>query len=368
MLHGPEGAQRASENRVSGPCVVRDHRRFQGQRSDSHAVLRVAVGVIVPIALILASSATLAQDTSPDTGLGSQVDRSLKPGDVVTDHGITIVVPDPGTSVWGELKFRDGTSQSLMVETDTLGRVTLFQVGDEAAPNAADDLITGVAQAATGTDPKAMVAEVNKAAKARKRDCSDTYRNLYSWRMPRLAWRLNAKGAPKSLLDADGGTTGIAAALTRAQVNVTAAHNDCGRKDHVSAKGSFLGYTRNTANVSVGRGCSKGDHKSVISFGDLPRYSVAMTCVYQQRKHVAREADIRINNVDALWALRGPGCGGRHLLLEAAITHEFGHAYGLAHASSYAHPTLTMQPIIPFCSLAPTTLGAGDLKGLEAKY
>ena len=50
------------------------------------------------------------------------------------------------------------------------------------------------------------------------------------------------------------------------------------------------------------------------------------------------------------------------------MTHEFGHAYGLAHASTFRNPNLTMQPLVRACSMGHSTLGLGDMLGLEKKY
>lgn len=396
MPHGPEGAQRASEQPAPDPVAVRipiepqlrsnalhtpvarvaiepHSARWPGRIRGAGALARIALGAALPVLLILATGGgALAQDLAPEPSSRPQVDRTLRPGDVVSDYGISVVVPDRGESVWGELKFRDGTYQTLMVETDAVGRVTLVSVGDEAAVDAAAVLLTGVAEASTSEPGNQMMpatdAAVATVGARRRRECTDTYRNLYRWRMRNLEWRLNARHAPKALLDKDGGASRIVAALKRAQHNVTDADNVCGYKDRVSARGRYLGQSRRTADVSGGGRCSKGDHRSVISFADLPYWSIAMTCVYQQRRGVAKEADILINDVDALWALSRDRCKGDRLLLEAAITHEFGHAYGLGHASAYYHRSLTMQPIIPFCSLGPASLGLGDIKGLERKY
>ena len=70
----------------------------------------------------------------------------------------------------------------------------------------------------------------------------------------------------------------------------------------MSAKGALVGITRRAPNVAGTGRCMGGDGHSVIKFGDLPSYSIAMTCVYGIRKGVATESDIRMNNVDTRWA------------------------------------------------------------------
>jgi hypothetical protein len=129
-----------------------------------------------------------------------------------------------------------------------------------------------------------------------------------------------------------------------------------------------MGSTSRRPDISSGGSCQGGDGRSVIQFGDLPSYSIAMTCVYGIRDGRAAESDIRINNSETRWALSKASCTGRELLLEAGMTHEFGHAYGLAHASVYRNPSLTMQPLVRACSKAHSSLGLGDMLGLEKKY
>ena len=72
--------------------------------------------------------------------------------------------------------------------------------------------------------------------------------------------------------------------------------------------------------------------------------------------------------VHADWIVNiGGDCRSKYSV-EAAATHEFGHAFGLGHVSESLHPALTMSPVIAACQSSETTLGLGDVRGLEAKY
>ena len=53
--------------------------------------------------------------------------------------------------------------------------------------------------------------------------------------------------------------------------------------------------------------------------------------------------------------------------IRAVATHEFGHAFGLAHVT-LLHPNQTMSPLILPCQNSQATLGRGDVLGLRAKY
>lgn len=309
-------------------------------------------------------AAPVAGHAGHGRGMERKLAPRLVPGAIVRDHGLTVAVPRRGGFTWGELKFADGTYQELAVETATDGRVFVHGRGDERAAILRERLQVG----AFGTDGGRVSPDAGATVKGGRGECVDTYRNLYFWRTPKLEWRFNPNGTPAYLRDEDGGTEAVQAAIVRAQRNILTSRNRCDRGDRVTAKGSLLGLTRRSPNISAGGGCLGGDGHSTIRFADLPSYSIAMTCVYGVRNGIAKESDIRINGVDTRWAVNMATCSGRELLLEAGMTHEFGHAYGLAHASMYRNPALTMQPLVRNCSQAHSTLGLGDMLGLEKKY
>jgi hypothetical protein len=291
---------------------------------------------------------------------------ALRPGQLFDDHGLTVRVPQPGGWVWGELKMADGTWQEVAVETAKDGTVFVRGRGNERRTALAERRRMAAA-GISSADPSR--ASETRAAKGADNECRDDFKNLYWWRLPRLEWRFNPAGTPAYLLDDDGSTTSVQAALQRAQDNITSSANRCGRADKVGAKGSLIGISKGRPDVSAKGSCTGGNGRSVIQFGSLPSYSIAMTCVYGiGSNHLAREADIRINNVGTRWATSRASCTGKELLLEAGMTHEFGHAYGLAHASTFRNPALTMQPLVRACSQGHSSLGLGDMLGLEKKY
>lgn len=361
MQEAWKGAQRASFDQIPGRSTPSSPSRSRPSSRGSRSLLR-AIAISLPVLLLLPVLAV------PAAAHGRVADRrvapKLAPGALVRDHGLTVTVPQRGGFVWGELKLADGTWQEIAVETDLDGTVYVRGRGDERAATIAERR----AVAARGTAGAAPGAKAEIAGSGGSGECRDDFRNLYWWRLPRLDWKFNPARTPHYLLDADGTTRRVQAAIQRAQDNITGSTNRCARGDRVGATGALMGITRRVPNVSGTARCTGGDGQSVIGFGDLPSYSIAMTCVYGVRNGVARESDIRMNHVDTRWATDKATCSGRDLLIEGAMTHEFGHAYGLAHASIYRNPSLTMQPLVRACSMGHSTLGLGDMLGLEKKY
>lgn len=79
---------------------------------------------------------------------------------------------------------------------------------------------------------------------------------------------------------------------------------------------------------------------------------------------------ITINAVDYDWAIVDPAAGAATTCdgafdLQSTLTHELGHALGLAHS---ADPTATMYPKSRPCDAARRTLAPDDLDGIAAAY
>lgn len=186
--------------------------------------------------------------------------------------------------------------------------------------------------------------------------CVDDAYNLTGPRWQEtLQWSFNAASTPSRL-----SRSAVVEALKRAFSNITNANNDCGLAVSLSASASYLGTTTRTAK------CNSYDGHNVISFRDLPSGTMARACWWSINGRLV-EADIQINRNKA-WALSTASCN-RQPLLEATMTHEVGHAFGLSHVAESGHGRLTMSPILDgLCNNAESTLGLGDILALQRLY
>jgi hypothetical protein len=149
--------------------------------------------------------------------------------------------------------------------------------------------------------------------------------------------------------------------LVRSFNNLVNANNDCGLPDNVSATHSFKGTTSRSPN------CNRRDGFNVVGFGRMSRGVLAVTCFWMSGGRIV-EADMKINNRER-WALSASSCSGDMPMLEATITHEAGHVFGLDHIGERRHGRLTMSPFIDGpCNNNEATLGWGDIRGLEQIY
>jgi hypothetical protein len=174
-------------------------------------------------------------------------------------------------------------------------------------------------------------------------------------------WSFNAGSTPG---DITRGAT--ERALKRAIANMTGAHNDCGRRDNVSATAIYQGRTDRRPAPTKAGGCGNQDNMNVVGFGRLPAGIAGLTCIWSSGDRIL-EADIKLDR-NARWATSLAGCSFESMV-EAVATHEFGHVYGLGHVKESTHGRLTMSERLDgYCQMNEATLGKGDLLGLEEIY
>jgi hypothetical protein len=291
------------------------------------------------VALAITAAGLLT--SAPAIAAGPPTD--LHPGDRVQDHGVSVTVPKRGHFVSVEALTVSG-SQILTVKTSLRGKVVVSEWGDEQ------------------TDP-------GTGSSGGPSDCNDDAYGLKAWRWnTTFNWYFNAGSTPGELNvdNAEG-------AIRDGARNIVLATNNCNRADNISATAAYQGRTN--ANVQIGSDNScvgNGNGINSVGFGDLKQGTLGLACTWAHatpREVLADESDVRLNSADHKWiAVIGPNCSDRWSI-EAVMTHERGHTFGLGHVSEDTHGKLTMSTDINGkCQNSESTLGLGDMKGLETKY
>lgn len=269
-------------------------------------------------------------------------------GRVIADHGVLIAVPPPGHKVGGEAMLLDGTTQVLELARRADGTVVLSDVGDEHAEGA-----DAGGHGESGVNP-----------------CHDAAFQMSDYRESddRL-WHYKASTTPPGL-----SIGAVAQDLVNGFNAVTGSHNDCGLADEVDARQRYGGNTTHPTGINFeGRCPAEGDGHSVVDFGNLPDTTLARTCWRGVRTaqgwYEITEADVKIRSAAPVFTgAVQPGCTGARYSIEAIVTHEAGHSFGLRHVPEREHPELTMSEQTPACSRAPVTLGLGDIEALRSVY
>jgi hypothetical protein len=222
-----------------------------------------------------------------------------------------------------------------------------------AAPGASANAHRGAA-----SQPSSAGAGASRSA------CSDS---AYAFLGPAARWKSTLRWAFRaSSVPAGLNTADVLSIIKRSFRNITRARNDCGMPDMVSATSRYLGTTSTKPGVSASADCLGQDGHNVVGFGSLGGYFSGYTCIYWEGDEIV-EMDMRLDT-DTAWALSMATCDAE-LMMEALVTHEAGHAFGLGHVSETRHGRQTMSLYIDgLCENQEATLGRGDLLGLQALY
>jgi hypothetical protein len=260
-------------------------------------------------------------------------------GRVITSGRVSVVVPPTGMTVAGDGIGRHGETAGLRVVNN----------GGDVRVLVAASARSGSAGA--GSSPPA---------------CKDTTFRLEAHRWAKsLGFRVALTHAPRRYHRRT-----LVRQIKAANVNMRKGRNTCGKPHLRTPVGRYLGHSATRPNIKVGFGsimCGAYNTRNVVGFGNLPAGLLGWTCYwYLNRSGHMGAADIMIDTGHALTTHLPSPCADRWDF-EGIVTHEFGHAYGLAHTGS-GHAHLTMEHAATPCSTYARTLGLGDWLGMKKMY
>ncbi len=263
----------------------------------------------------------------------------LVPGAAVAAGAARALAPAAGEGVMVEAILDDGSTDILVLEADAAGAIVEYLGGGRPAPE-----------------------EVGPVLQSSPAPCQDGAHSLmpFHWTQT-LAWRFNAGTTPAGMSVAN-----VEGQLVRGTGNITTSRDDCGMVDRVSATHTYLGHTTRAMDIASDGSCTTPNGENGVGFGALPAGVLGVTCTWWS-DHVAVESDVRLNAGDRWYVTRPSSCTNR-FSIQAVMTHERGHTFGLGHVAESNHAALTMSTAIRACSSGERTLGLGDVRGLRKKY
>jgi hypothetical protein len=208
--------------------------------------------------------------------------------------------------------------------------------------------------------PTAQQAEM-AAVDTRCADGAGTWLGM-RWRS-QYKWLLRARNLPGYL----GSVDPVRDAIRAAGSSVDDGLNDCGIGGGLALSQRYAGETDRDANIRPDGTCGTRDDRNVVAFGELSGGLLALTCLWWSRGRTV-EADIRISDVNNLFAIQPTESCADTWDLQGTLTHEFGHVFGLGHVTFAEHGELTMSDGLPACSTRFRALGLGDFQTLKNQY
>jgi hypothetical protein len=259
-------------------------------------------------------------------------------GRTVTAGRVSVVVPPAGMSVAGDGVGRNGEVRGLTV-TNTGTSVHVVRAGSSAS--------TGRAATTRAGSPPA---------------CQDRTFHLEGahWKTA-LRYRVNLGRMPARYHKKT-----VVSQIRIANGNMRKGRNTCGKPRLKTPASHYLGRTDAKPHINAsGPSCGTYDTTDVVGFGNLPGGLLGWTC-YWYFGHRMGAADMMIDTGRNLATTLPKRCTATWDF-EGTVTHEWGHAYGMAHTGS-GHQNLTMQHILAPCSTYARTLGLGDWIGMNQMY
>ena len=302
----------------------------------------------------------------------SEVRDDHQPGDRVERRGLVVEVGPRGTSVTAHAMVAEGQDEVLTVITRHDGKVEIrsgaqqesgaetFAAPDPAAADSPDACADGAFNLST----------LNWSGKDKS----------FKWR-ERFDWYYKANATPADVNVAEARTK-----ITEATSNITASRNDCGLEDTVAATHSRIGDTTAAGDfTSGGEGCksyANKDNKNVVDWGPTGDNVLGVECTWAtwngtDTYATAIQSDVRLSTDYHWYTNTAPvtctdltdALGTRFFSVEAVMTHERGHSFGLGHVSESTHGNLTMSEAINgACAEPESSLGLGDVRALRTLY
>jgi hypothetical protein len=282
----------------------------------------------------------------------------LADGTTILNGNIGAQISGPEVAVWGEAFSSDGTTTEIAVYRDPdTGDVTVL-----AGPVDTDAVKGGLGLGATGS-PGA---------------CSDGAYAVQAWRRTTgFTWYFNGTNHPGSISPQEARDAAIAAGS-----NIVDTDNNCGKatnylpisQTHGGPTYNHPAITRETCNAQTVGSASLAEN--VISFeSGLAANTLALACTWSRTNSTTTNrmnsygSDIKIDSTSRLWYAytHPPGCSNQYDL-DAVLTHEFGHVFGMAHVSETTHANLTMSAKTTACDESARSLGLGDWRNMDTSY
>lgn len=261
-------------------------------------------------------------------------------GRVVYAGRVSVVVPPSGMSVGADGVGTQGEAAGLLV-TNAGSRVRAY--------------VGAAARGATAGHERASSPPA----------CQDRTFHLEGHRWATsLRYHVNLAKAPARF-----NRTTLVRQIEAANTNMRKGRNTCGKPFLRTPVARYLGRTKLRPNIKTSPSaitCGAYNTDNVVAFGNLPGTLLGWTCYWWIGSGRMNAADIMMDNGRMLTTKLPAHCVNQWDF-EGALTHEFGHAYGMAHTGS-GHANLTMQHVLTPCSAYARTLGLGDWLGMRKMY
>jgi matrixin len=191
---------------------------------------------------------------------------------------------------------------------------------------------------------------------------------------PTLGWWYNSSTASRAGLSASATLSDI----RNGNNNMSTGQNNCGYSTGAFlVQGAYRGDTSLYANVDSTTHCTNNfpNGQNTVSFGTIDSAhfnqsthtgTIGSTCWIGSNNHMI-ETDIYLGSNVRLADTVDPANCNYAQDLQTLATHEWGHAFGLAHVTNSADSAEVMYPTRGWCELR-RHLGEGDYNGMLALY